>query len=102
MAREQRQRLKTTESELADVRRRLDRLYHLLETTELDSADELTAMYALTGSYRLAAASATQEQVRSRILPTFRSVVSSFEGADGLIPNPLHITVFESRNPRRR
>ena len=66
------------------------------------SADELTAMYALTGSYRSAAASATQEQVRSRILPTFRSVVSSFEGADGLIPNPLHITVFESRNPRRR
>ena len=41
MAREQRQRLKTTESELADVRRRLDRLYHLLETTELDISDVL-------------------------------------------------------------
>ena len=41
MAREQRQRLKTIESELADVRRRLDRLYHLLETTELDISDVL-------------------------------------------------------------
>ena len=41
VAREQRQRLKTTESELADVRRRLDRLYHLLETTELDISDVL-------------------------------------------------------------
>ncbi len=41
VAREQRQRLKTIESELADVRRRLDRLYHLLETTELDIGDVL-------------------------------------------------------------
>ena len=41
VAREQRQRLKTTESELADLRRRLDRLYHLLETTELDISDVL-------------------------------------------------------------
>ena len=30
-----------TESELADVRRRLDRLYHLMETTELDISDVL-------------------------------------------------------------
>ena len=41
VAREQRQRLETIESELADVRRRLDRLYHLLETTELDISDVL-------------------------------------------------------------
>ena len=39
VAREQRQRLETIEEELADVRRRLDRLYHLLETTELDISD---------------------------------------------------------------
>ena len=42
VAREQRQRLETIESELADVRRRLDRLYHLLETTELDIGDVLS------------------------------------------------------------
>ena len=41
VAREQRQRLETIEAELADVRRRLDRLYHLLETTELDISDVL-------------------------------------------------------------
>ena len=40
-AREQRRKLETIESELADVRRRLDRLYHLLETTELDISDVL-------------------------------------------------------------
>ena len=36
IAREQRQRLETVESELEDVRRRLDRLYNLAETTDLD------------------------------------------------------------------
>ena len=41
VAREQRQQLETIESELADVRRRLDRLYHLMETTELDISDVL-------------------------------------------------------------
>ena len=41
VAREQRQRLETIEAELADVCRRLDRLYHLLETTELDISDVL-------------------------------------------------------------
>ncbi len=41
VAREQRQKLETIESELADVRRRLDRLYHLMETTELDISDVL-------------------------------------------------------------
>ena len=35
VAKEQRQRLETIESELADVRRRLDRLYNLVETTDL-------------------------------------------------------------------
>ena len=39
VAREQRQRLETVESELAEVRRRLDRLYTLVETTDLDMAD---------------------------------------------------------------
>ena len=38
-AREQRQRLEAAESELADVRRRLDRLYNLAETTDLDTKD---------------------------------------------------------------
>ncbi len=33
--------LETIEAELADVRRRLDRLYHLMETTEPDSSDVL-------------------------------------------------------------
>ena len=41
VTREQRQKLETIESELADVRRRLDRLYHLMETTELDISDVL-------------------------------------------------------------
>ncbi len=41
IAHEQRQKLEAIESELADVRRRLDRLYHLMETTELDISDVL-------------------------------------------------------------
>ena len=39
VAKEQRQRLGTIESELVDVRRRLDRLYNLVETTDLDIDD---------------------------------------------------------------
>ena len=39
VAREQRKRLQTIDSELTDVRRRLDRLYNLVETTDLDMAD---------------------------------------------------------------
>ena len=39
VAREQRQRLETIESELVDVKRRLDRLYDLVETTDLDIED---------------------------------------------------------------
>ena len=39
IAREHRQRLETAEAELADVKRRLDRLYNLAETTDLDIDD---------------------------------------------------------------
>ena len=39
VAHEQRERLQTIESELADVRRRLDRLYNLVEITDFDMAD---------------------------------------------------------------
>ena len=39
VAREQRQRLETIESELVDVKRRLDRLYNLVETTDLNVDD---------------------------------------------------------------
>ena len=39
VAKEQRQRLETIESDLAEVRRRLDRLYNLVETTDLDIED---------------------------------------------------------------
>ena len=39
VAREQRQRLETAEAELADVKRRLERLYDLAETTDLDIED---------------------------------------------------------------
>ena len=39
VAHEQRQRLETAESELADVRRRLERLYNLVETTDMDIDD---------------------------------------------------------------
>ena len=39
VAREQRKRLETIDSELADMKRRLDRLYNLVETTDLDMAD---------------------------------------------------------------
>ena len=39
IAREQRQRLETAESELAEVKRRLERLYNLAETTDLDIED---------------------------------------------------------------
>ncbi|MXW25222.1 MAG: hypothetical protein F4Z77_02810, partial [Dehalococcoidia bacterium] len=41
VASERRKQLETIESEIADVRRRLDRLYHLMETTELDISDVL-------------------------------------------------------------
>ena len=39
VAKEQRQRLETIESDLVDVKRRLDRLYNLVETTDLDIED---------------------------------------------------------------
>ncbi len=39
VAREQRRRMETIDSELTEVRRRLDRLYNLVETTDLDMAD---------------------------------------------------------------
>ena len=39
MAREQRKSLRTIETELADVRRRLDTIYNLVETTVVDMAD---------------------------------------------------------------
>ena len=39
VAREQRQRLKTTESELADVRRRLGRVWQVIENSDIEMAD---------------------------------------------------------------
>ena len=39
MAKEQRVKLETVEAELADVRRRLERLYNLVETTDMDIDD---------------------------------------------------------------
>ena len=39
VAREQRKRLETIEAELAEVKRRLDRLYNLVETTDMDIED---------------------------------------------------------------
>ena len=39
VAHEQRQRLETIEEELAEVRRRLDRVWHVVETTDLDVSD---------------------------------------------------------------
>ena len=39
VAGEQRKKLQTIEKELADVRRRLDTIYNLVETTEVDMAD---------------------------------------------------------------
>ena len=39
IAREQRQRLETAQAELADLKRRLERLYNLAETTDLDIED---------------------------------------------------------------
>ena len=39
IAREQRKPLRTIETELADVRRRLDTIYNLVETTPVDMAD---------------------------------------------------------------
>ena len=41
VAHEQRQRLETVESELGEVRRRLDRLYTLVETTDMEMGDIL-------------------------------------------------------------
>ena len=43
VAAEQRQRLETVESELAEVRRRLDRLYTLVETTDMEMDDSSPA-----------------------------------------------------------
>ena len=39
VAKEQRVKLETVEAELADVRRRLERLYNLVETTDMDIDD---------------------------------------------------------------
>ena len=39
VAKEQRVKLETAEAELADVRRRLERLYNLVETTDMDIED---------------------------------------------------------------
>ena len=39
VAREQRQNLETVEAELAEVKRKLDRIWHFVESTELDMAD---------------------------------------------------------------
>ena len=39
VAREQRQRLRTIEAELEEVKRRMDRIWQLIETTDLDMAD---------------------------------------------------------------
>ena len=39
MASEQRKRLETIENELEDVRRRLARIWHFIETTDIDMAD---------------------------------------------------------------
>ena len=39
VAKEQRQRLETIESELVEVRRRLDRVWHVIENSELDISD---------------------------------------------------------------
>ena len=39
VAKEQRVKLETAEAELADVRRRLERLYNLAETTDMDIED---------------------------------------------------------------
>ena len=39
MAREQRERLQTIEEELDEVRRRLGRIWHVIETTDLDMSD---------------------------------------------------------------
>ena len=39
VARKQRKTLRTIETELADVRRRLDTIYNLVETTPVDMAD---------------------------------------------------------------
>ena len=51
VAREQRKTLRTIETELADVRRRLDTIYNLVETTPVDMAD-FTPASANTGSGR--------------------------------------------------
>ena len=39
VAREQRERLKTIENELEDVKRRLGRIWHVIETTDIEMAD---------------------------------------------------------------
>ena len=39
MAREQRQNLETIEAELEEVKRKLDRIWHFVESTDLDMAD---------------------------------------------------------------
>ena len=38
-AREQRERLETIEQELEDVKKRLGRIWHFVESTDLDKAD---------------------------------------------------------------
>ena len=39
VARKQRERLETVEQELEDVKRRLDRIWHFVESTDLEMAD---------------------------------------------------------------
>ena len=44
MAREQRERLETAEEELAEVRRKMDRLWHVVESSDLEISDILPSL----------------------------------------------------------
>ena len=76
LIREQRGRLDTIESELTDVRRRLDRLYHFVETSDDDLAQNLTRIKANKERQKRLEDSATEA---SAILSQRRAVRGNLE-----------------------
>ena len=62
VAREQRQNLETIEAELEEVKRKLDRIWHFVESTDLDMADALERI--LQHRYRREHLEAAAEEAR--------------------------------------
>ena len=74
VAREQRQNLETIEAELEEVKRKLDRIWHFVESTDLDMADALERI--LQHRYRREHLEAAAEEARG-VLAERRELLES-------------------------